>query len=237
MNIAIIGASGAIGKALVELTSQAPDNQVLAFSRSDSALSFNKNNVQSLRIDIGDEASIARAADVCRDISFDQIIVASGILHSDEFMPERRIKQLNRQQFEQNFLINTIGPALVAKHFTPLMPRDRRAVFAVLSARVGSIDDNRLGGWYAYRCSKAATNMLIKNLSIEIGRSHKQAIIAGLHPGTVDSNLSKPFQKNVPDGKLFTPEYSAQQLLNVIEQLTPDDSGNLFAWDGQKIPS
>jgi NAD(P)-dependent dehydrogenase (short-subunit alcohol dehydrogenase family) len=122
------------------------------------------------------------------------------------------------------------------KHFAPLMPRDRRAVFAALSARVGSIGDNRLGGWHSYRASKAALNMLLRNLAVELGRSHPQAVVAGLHPGTVDTGLSKPFQKAVAEGKLLTPAFSAERLLAVLDGLTPADSGGVFAWDGARIP-
>ena len=136
----------------------------------------------------------------------------------------------------QVLAINTIGPALIAKHLLPRLPRTRRAVFAALSARVGSIGDNRLGGWHAYRASKAALNMLVANFGIELARSHPQAIAAALHPGTVASALSAPFRQSTPDNPLFTPEQAAGHLLGVIEGLTPADSGGLFAWDGQRLP-
>jgi NAD(P)-dependent dehydrogenase (short-subunit alcohol dehydrogenase family) len=116
------------------------------------------------------------------------------------------------------------------------MPRDRRAVFAALSARVGSIGDNRLGGWHSYRASKAALNMILRNLAVELGRTHPQAVVAGLHPGTVDTGLSAPFQRGVKPEKLFTADHSAERLLTVLERLTPADSGGVFAWDGQRIP-
>ena len=124
---------------------------------------------------------------------------------------------------------------MTAKYFVPLLRRDEKAVFAALSARVGSISDNRLGGWYAYRASKAALNMVLKTTAIEIGRRFKNQIIVGLHPGTVDTPLSKPFQANVPADKLFTPEFSAERLLTVIDGLTAADSGNLFDWAGERI--
>jgi len=123
---------------------------------------------------------------------------------------------------------------MTAKYFVPLLRRDEKAVFAALSARVGSISDNRLGGWYAYRASKAALNMVLKTLAIEIGRRFKNQIIVGLHPGTVDTDLSKPFQGNVPEGKLFTAEFSAEKLLDVVDGLSAEDSGNLFDWAGFK---
>ena len=152
-------------------------------------------------------------------------------------MPEKSLRELSAANLERNFLANTIGPALVAKHFLPKIQRNKRALFVALSARVGSIADNRLGGWYAYRASKAALNMLIKTTSIEIARSHKQAIVVGLHPGTVDTNLSKPFQKHVPSDKLFSANYSAKKLVSVLERLSAEDSGKVFAWDGSEVPS
>ena len=124
---------------------------------------------------------------------------------------------------------------MTARYFLPLLRRDKKSVFTALSARVGSISDNRIGGWYGYRASKAALNMILKTLSIEFGRRHKQAVILGLHPGTVDTTLSEPFQGNVPDGKLFTPEYSVEKLLAVIDKVDANDSGKLIDWAGKEI--
>jgi NAD(P)-dependent dehydrogenase (short-subunit alcohol dehydrogenase family) len=157
------------------------------------------------------------------------------VLH-DGLQPERSFRQLNAEHLLRDYRVNAVGPALAAKHLLPLMPRDRRAVFAALSARVGSIADNRLGGWHAYRASKAALNMILRNLSVEMARSHPQAVIAGLHPGTVATDLSAPFQKGVAEGKLFTADYSAGRLLAVLSNLTPADSGGVFAWDGARVP-
>ncbi|MEZ5744869.1 MAG: SDR family oxidoreductase [Sphingomonadaceae bacterium] len=135
------------------------------------------------------------------------------------------------------FAVNTIGPALIAKHFLPLLPRDRRAIFAALSARVGSISDNRLGGWHSYRASKAALNMLVRNFAIEVGRNNREAVVVALHPGTVDTSLSDPFQSGVPDDKLFTPAFSAAKLLDVLSSLEPQDSGGHFDWAGKPVPA
>ena len=133
------------------------------------------------------------------------------------------------------FAVNTIGPALAAKHFLPKLKRGERAIFAALSARVGSISDNRLGGWYAYRASKAALNMIVRTAAIETARRAPQAIIVGLHPGTVDSRLSKPFQGNASARTIFEPASAASQLLGVLEGLRPEDSGKCFAYDGQEV--
>jgi NAD(P)-dependent dehydrogenase (short-subunit alcohol dehydrogenase family) len=132
-------------------------------------------------------------------------------------------------------LVNVVGPSLIAKHFLPMLRTDCKTVFAALSARVGSISDNQLGGWYSYRSSKAALNMMIKTFSVELKRVQPQTVMIGLHPGTVDTGLSKPFQRNVAPNKLFTREYSAQCLLNVIDDVTVDDSGYCFSWDGKRI--
>lgn len=165
------------------------------------------------------------------------VIVATGILHDGETVqPEKTWRALNATSLEKAFRINTVGPALVAKHFLPLLARRRKSAFAVLSARVGSISDNRLGGWYAYRSSKAALNMLVRTLDIELKRSNPDALCVALHPGTVDSRLSRPFQANVPEGKLFSPDVAARHLLSVLDGLAPEQSGKLFAWNGGEVP-
>lgn len=217
-NIVLIGSTGGIGSAFLEKLSA--NNQVYDFSRKTG-------------FDYQSEDSIAEAADSVFDL--DAIVIATGFLHSEDIMPEKSIRDLAHEKFEKNFLINCIGPALVLKHFLPKLKRDEQTVCAALSARVGSISDNNLGGWTAYRASKVALNMVIKNVAIETGRRNKNAIIVGLHPGTVDTGLSEPFQSNVKDGKLFTPDYSAERLLGVIDGLTPADTGKVFAWDGQEV--
>jgi NAD(P)-dependent dehydrogenase (short-subunit alcohol dehydrogenase family) len=241
-NIVIIGASGGIGSAFVKLLSQNENNRVHAFARTSSLASddiSNDTDKPSIQhIDYNSEASIKSAAELAGQSGpIDLVIVATGFLHDQSIMPEKSLRELSTESFQKNFLINTIGPALVAKHFLPKLHKDQRSVFAILSARVGSISDNRLGGWYAYRASKAAVNMLIKTVSIEASRRQKKAIIVGLHPGTVASSLSKPFQKNVVPEKLFTAEYSTKKLMSVIQNLDIEDSGKVFAWDGKEINS
>lgn len=237
-NIAIIGASGGIGHAFVELLSKDPTNTVYTFSRSHKKTSTSRSNIVSAAIDYNDEASITKAAK-STEVSgpLDLVIVATGFLHNDTIMPEKSLRELSAKKFEKNFLVNTIGPALTIKHFLPKLNKAQRSIFAILSARVGSISNNYLGGWYAYRASKAAVNMLIKTASIEIARKHPNTIVVGLHPGTVNSQLSQPFQRNVKPEKLFTPEYSAKKLINVIQGLNTTDSGEVLAWDGKRIES
>lgn len=236
-NIVIIGSSGTIGSELTKQLAKQDDVQRLyAFSRSGE--NTNDSVTTHGYIDLTNEASIQKAADTASQESLiDVVIVASGILHDGEMMPEKSLRDLSVEKFEHLFAVNTIGAALVMKHFLPKLHKNKRAVFAVVSARVGSISDNHLGGWYAYRASKAALNMLVKNASIEVARLNKQAIIAGLHPGTVDSDLSKPFQQHVKPERLFTPEYAASQMLQVLKDLTPENSGKCFAYDGTEVPA
>jgi NAD(P)-dependent dehydrogenase (short-subunit alcohol dehydrogenase family) len=213
MSSIIIG-QGGIGTALAD--------------RIDGALRWSRPDV-----DPTDEESIVRAA--AKVDTVDLAIVTTGMLHDDEQRPERALKELDPARLARSFAINAIAPALVAKHLIPKMPRDRRAVFAVLGARVGSIGDNRTGGWHGYRASKAALVMLMKTIAIETARSRPHAIIVTLHPGTVDTGMSKPFQGNMTPEKLFTPGFAAARLLSVVDSLTSADSGGHFAWDGSRI--
>ena len=170
------------------------------------------------------------------DGPLDLVLVATGILHSDSgIQPEKRLRDIDAAAMAEVMRINAIGPALVAKHFLPLMRREAKSVFAAISARVGSIGDNRLGGWASYRASKAALNMLLRTFAIEHARTHPEGICVALHPGTVDTALSRPFQARVPQGKLFTPGDAAERLLTVLDGLGPGDSGGFYAWDGSRI--
>ena len=166
------------------------------------------------------------------------VFVASGLLHDEGLgiQPEKSWDALSPDTMAALFAVNTIGPALVAKHFLPRLARGRKTAFAAISARVGSISDNGLGGWYGYRASKAALNQVIKTLSVELARKNPSALCVGLHPGTVATPLSAPFQKGVPEGKLFSPVFSARSMLSVLDGLSHRDSGSLFAWDGKPIP-
>lgn len=232
----IIGSTGGIGAALVNALSESEQVEtVYALSRTGAPHPSSK--VHSLTFDFLDETSIMAAAETLREVgAFDLIIVATGLLQGDGIAPEKNMRALDLEAMRTSFEVNTFGPALTAKHFLPLLRRDTKAVFAALSARVGSISDNRLGGWYAYRASKAALNMMLKTFSIEVARRFKNQIIIGLHPGTVDTDLSRPFQSQVPNGKLFTPDYSAAKLLTVMDQVSVSDTGQHFAWDGEPIP-
>ncbi|MDE2405843.1 MAG: SDR family NAD(P)-dependent oxidoreductase [Sphingomonadales bacterium] len=226
---AVFGASGGIGAALADAL-EADGCEVWRGSRGGGGL-------RGFAFDLTDEDSIAAA--VARiGGELDLVLVASGVLHDAArgVAPEKSWRQIDPAAMARAFAVNAIGPALVAKHVLPLLPKGRRGVFAALSARVGSIGDNRLGGWHSYRASKAALNMLVRNLAIECARSRPQAVVVALHPGTVATGLSAPFQRGVPAERLFTPAVAAGALLGVVARLTPADSGGLFAWDGQAIP-
>lgn len=223
--------------------------QVHATARDATALSSQLDPVGSFserlvchELNLTDEQGIQRLAQAlaAESVALDWINCASGVLHDKTGnvakVPERRLADVEVQTLHDHFAVNSIGPLLIAKHFSPLLPRSDRAVFSALSARVGSIEDNRLGGWYSYRASKAALNMLVRNLSIELARRHRGLICVALHPGTVDTGLSRPFQANVPDGKLFDATQAASHLIQVLDGLSDDDTGRFFAWDGQPIP-
>jgi len=238
LNVAVIGASGGIGGALVaDLQKCQAVSKVFRLSRS--SLRSENNKDVCLHLDLDNEETIAEAAAaIKRSVGeLHLVIVATGILYdSDCLQPEKTWRAVTGSAMETAFRLNTIGPALVAKHFLPLLAKDRKSVFAAISARIGSIKDNHLGGWYAYRASKAALNMVIRTLSIELARSNTNALCVGLHPGTVDTALSKPFQRGVAEANLFPAARSARHLLTVLDNLTPEKSGCLYAWDGSQIP-
>lgn len=222
----VIGSSGGIGAA-IESALTAKGAYVIGLSRSQS---------DSELFDLTSEASIAAAAARLRDQApFCSIYVCTGLLHDSVARPEKALRDIDQAGMMRSFAVNAVGPALVAKHFAPLLPKEGRCVFAALSARVGSISDNHLGGWYGYRASKAALNMIIKTLAIELARIRPEAICVALHPGTVDTGLSRPFQKNVDASRLFSTDQSAANLLRVVDRLSPDQTGRCFAWDGREI--
>jgi NAD(P)-dependent dehydrogenase (short-subunit alcohol dehydrogenase family) len=229
----VFGASGGIGSAFARQLAH-EGWEVHAGGRSE--LGYDEDGIVPFHFDFANEASIARAAEEIGADAIDLVFVATGLLHGDDFTPEKAWSMIDGKAMAQVLAVNTIGPALVAKHFLGLLNRDRRSIFAALGARVGSIGDNRLGGWHSYRASKAALVMLIRDFAIELARRNPKAFAVALHPGTVDTALSEPFQGNVAEGKLFTPEFSAARLRDVIDGLEPEDNGRHIAWDGEPIP-
>jgi len=224
MKAIVIGATGGIGAALCAGL-EARGVEVTPLSRHSNP-----------PIDLESDDLIAAAAAAVADRGpFDLILVASGILHGDGLAPEKSYRQLDGPALERILRVNTIGPAMVARHFLPLLRPSGRAIFAALSARVGSIGDNRLGGWFGYRASKAALNQIVRTLAIELARTRPETICVALHPGTVDTALSAPFQRGLAAGQLLTPQASAERLLDVIDRLGPADSGGCFDHNGERI--
>ena len=186
-------------------------------------------------IDLLDEASLERAASFAADMGELRLVFdATGFLHDDRQEPEKTWRQIDAVKLARSFALNAIGPALIMKHVLPRLPRSGKAAFATLSARVGSIGDNRLGGWYSYRASKAALNQLVRTAAIELARRSPEALCIALHPGTVATALSAPF---APTGlEVHPPPAAARHLLAAVDQLTADASGGFFDWRGQPVP-
>jgi NAD(P)-dependent dehydrogenase (short-subunit alcohol dehydrogenase family) len=219
----ILGSSGGIGSAILE-AAQASSQfaKVSGFTRPD--------------LDITDEASIATAAQsvAANQLPLRLVFVATGYLHGAKGMPEKGLKQLDPALMAHNFQINAIGPALVMKHFLPLMAREGKAIFAVVSAKVASLGDNQLGGWHSYRASKAALNMYLKNAAIEMARTRPDLVLASLHPGTVETKLSQPFAKAGLDVR--PTDVAASDMIRVMDGLTPAETGGFFNHLGARLP-
>lgn len=246
----IIGGTGGIGQAMVQqlvtatANEQDDNNRIQVFATYHRSVpDFEADNLYWLQMDVSDESSIKQAADDIKQQSthLDWVINCVGLLHTESTQPEKALRQVETGFFLQNMQINALAGLLIAKHIRPLLAKaersaDKPAIFATISARVGSISDNQLGGWYSYRMSKAALNMGMKNLSIEWARSLKDVCIVVMQPGTVNTQLSAPFQGNVADGQLFSPAYSAECLLEVLSGMSADKSGSFIDWAGESIP-
>jgi NAD(P)-dependent dehydrogenase (short-subunit alcohol dehydrogenase family) len=205
---------------------------------ADLAAELGPKRLTLVALDLADEASIRAARERVGEITarLDLVVTCGGVLHDDRGMrAEKKLADIEPANLARAFAVNASGPLLMIKHFHDLLAHGERAVMASLSARVGSISDNGLGGWYAYRASKAAQNQFTRTAAIELRRRAKHVICVGLHPGTVDTGLSEPFQHNVPARQLHTPDTAAGHLLDVIANLTADDSGHVFDWAGERI--
>ena len=220
--VLVLGASGGLGGALRdEIRRRHPRAEIVGLSRS--AGDF----------DLLDEASVAAAARALGHAPLDWVVNASGVLAVDDAGPEKSLAAIDPARMLRLFAIDAVGPALCCKHFGPLLARDTPTVFAHLSARVGSIGDNRLGGWIGYRSAKAALNQIVRTSAIELARRHRGLAMVALHPGTVETALSRPFLGQRPRQ---SPQQAAARLVDVIESLTPQDNGAFLAWDGSRIP-
>ncbi len=236
-HVVVVGASGGIGQALCEhLASLDEDIRLTRLARDTSALARLPVAVSDIGCDIEAEASIAEAvARIPLDLAPDRIWIATGWLHDADHLPEKTFRQLDAEHLMRAYRINAVGPVLFLKHLLPLLKRETPARIGILSARVGSISDNRLGGWYSYRASKAALNMLIRNFAIELRLRNAPHLVVGLQPGTTDTRLSAPFQRGVKPGQLQTPAFTAAHLVQVLENLEPEDSGGLFDFLGESF--
>lgn len=229
MQVLIIGAGGGLGRALVEYyDSQGASVQALSRQQLPNLPG------QWLQVNDYTETSLQR---IMPQIKQPDIVISTlGILHTDDFMPEKRLADVNWQQLQHTFYVNAALPILLLQQLLPILPKKQTCVWAQLSAKVGSISDNYLGGWYSYRASKAGLNMLLKTASVELKRTHKQLCLAAIHPGTTDTPLSEPFQQRLAADKLYTPAQSAERIAAVIDQLTAEDSGGFWHWDGSPLP-
>lgn len=230
----IIGASSKIGQALIaQLLARSSDTQIVAVSRT------NFNMPDSVRF-ISCDYTAKAIANVGQELSslagsFERILICNGILHTDTLQPEKRLEDLTLESMSEVFRVNTFVPALWLQTLAPLLRSTKACRIALFSARVGSISDNRAGGWYSYRASKAALNMIVQSAAIEFSRRAKNVKLLAFHPGTVDTPLSEPFQRNVPVGKLFTPTYVATQLLELLAQLPLNGEASYLDYAGDTI--
>jgi NAD(P)-dependent dehydrogenase (short-subunit alcohol dehydrogenase family) len=243
-NALVVGASQGIGLGFVQhLLADDRFHQVFATYRqpataADLLALQNHPKLHCLALEATEEGEVAQlAAKIqAQAAGLDLVVNCVGVLHQGELQPEKSLRQIDADRLMQYFKINSVPAILLAKHLQSLLRQEGRTVFANLSAKIGSIEDNRLGGWYGYRASKAALNMLLKTTAIEYSRKNPHTVILALHPGTTDTRLSEPFQRNVPPGKLFSVERTVTQLLTIIDNATETDNGAFFSWDGSRLP-
>ncbi|HAC65702.1 MAG TPA: cell-cell signaling protein [Cyanothece sp. UBA12306] len=244
-NALIVGASRGIGLGFVKVLLKKRNFKIYATYRQENLATelFDlkreyPQQLHCLPLDITNEEQISNLSNCIqgKESQLHLVVNCVGILHEESLQPEKSLRQISSEKLLYYFQVNSIGSVLLAKHLLPLFRHPNGSVLACLSAKLGSIGDNYLGGWYGYRSSKAALNMLMRNVAIEYKRLCPHTIVVTLHPGTTATNLSKPFQKNVPKEKLFSVERTVNQLLDVIDNLTESDSGLFFSWDGTRLP-
>jgi NAD(P)-dependent dehydrogenase (short-subunit alcohol dehydrogenase family) len=239
----IVGGGQGIGLGFVhQLLATANIERVYAtYRRLESAtelLAISDSRLCCFQMDITDESQIAAVISKIQTetTALHYVINCVGILHEGEIQPEKSLRHINGDRLLRYFQVNSVGAMLLFKHIQPLLKHEDRSILATISAKVGSIGDNQLGGWYGYRASKAALNMFIRTTAIEYKRTCPQAIVVALHPGTTDTRLSLPFQRNVPAEQLFSVERTVGQLLGVMAGLNSSDSGEFYSWDGSRLP-
>ncbi|MCG7588373.1 SDR family NAD(P)-dependent oxidoreductase, partial [Photobacterium sp. OFAV2-7] len=234
LRLLIIGSSGGIGSALVNLFLASNTEAIIYATYRTNKPEIDNDRIHWFKIDASSEPDIRSLADSIPRL--DILINAAGFLHLPNTKPEKSINKFTRDFFDQNIHSNVLPTIYLAKYFSTKLKSKHRTYFISLSARIGSIEDNKIGGWISYRCSKAALNMAIKTISIEWRHKLPNCCVLAFHPGTTDTSLSKPFQKNVQPDKLFTADYVAQCLLGILDTAAPADSGKFFSYDGSEIP-
>jgi len=242
----VVGASGGIGLAFVKKLLNNPqiERVYATYRRPESAVKLLEleqqwgDRLHTLPLDITDETQIAQTLQKIQQNSpkLHLVINCVGLLHDGPLQPEKSLKQLNSEHLLRYFQVNSIGAVLLAKHLLPLLRHGDRSILATISAKIGSISDNHLGGWYGYRASKAALNMFMRTVAIEYQRKTPHTLVILLHPGTTDTNLSEPFQRNVPPEKLFSSDRTVNQLWEIIDRLEDGDSSKFYSWDGTLLP-
>lgn len=239
LKVLILG-SGAIGSALAQsiLSNNIDARCIITYHRNPPSFQHPRLTVLPLNALHEDEFIALKDSIIATVGPVDWIINTIGILHDHNkgIFPEKRLLDFDAKIFTQVLEHNVLPTVYAAKHLTSLLNKNSLCIFAAVSAKVGSIEDNRQGGWYSYRASKACLNMMIKTIAIELAHKNKKTCVLALHPGTTDSHLSEPFQKNVPEGKLFTPERTAEQLIKILYNVTSDNTGSFYSWDGELLP-
>jgi NAD(P)-dependent dehydrogenase (short-subunit alcohol dehydrogenase family) len=244
LNVLVVGANRGIGLGFVRMLQGDRIGKVYATYRNLASAELTTlqeqypQRLSLISMDITDELQIVQGiAQIQHQVNkLHLVLYCVGFLHEGSIQPEKSLQQIHAEHLLRYFQVNSIGAVLIAKHVLPLLKHGDRSVFASISAKVGSIGDNHLGGWYGYRASKAALNMFVRTTAIEYSRKSPRTLVVMLHPGTTDTRLSQPFQQNVRPEKLFSVERSVTQLLKVIEALQPNDSGQFFSWDGSRLP-
>ncbi|MGK7883527.1 MAG: SDR family NAD(P)-dependent oxidoreductase [Crocosphaera sp.] len=245
-NILIVGASRGIGFGFVKMLLEQKNNIKIyaTYRNKENAEDLFKlqleysSSLNLLQLDVTEEEQINNLSKKLKlEISDIHLLVnCVGFLQKDNIKPEKSLRHINSKNLLTYFEVNSIATVLLAKYLLPFFRHSEPSIFASVSAKVGSIGDNYLGGWYGYRASKTALNMFLKNISIEYKRTCPHTVVVALHPGTTDTDLSKPFQKNVPPEKLFSVEKTVNQLLKILDNLTENDTGKFFSWDGSPLP-
>lgn len=234
VNILISGGSGGIGLAIVKACSELAGVKQITATYLTNPPAFSAQNLTWKQADLTQESQVKALAQEVSSI--DLLVNAAGLLHNSEHQPEKTLKQFDVDFFYQNMSVNLLTSILLAKYVQPKLKAGHTTFFVSVSAKVGSLSDNRLGGWLSYRTSKAALNMAMKTIALEWRRTVPNCCVMLFHPGTTDTPLSEPFQKNLPEGQLHSPDLTAQALMALIKKLTPEDSGRFFSYNGEEIP-